>query len=136
MKKKHLYNKYLQKKLSNPLGAVIPWAVHLAPTKNDGNRGQPIRIKSISSLKHLNYRAPALQPTNSPKVPLQITKVKNFYAKQMVRALCAPNQLKFKYVGKSYRVKFKDNVIFLKFNRAHRTTLLIKNAYIEPFKRL
>lgn len=60
-----------------------------------------------------------------------LKKFKNF-----AKSVRGSTVLKFRYVGKSYRVKFKDSVIFLKFNRAHRTTLFLKNIEVRPFKRL
>jgi hypothetical protein len=56
--------------------------------------------------------------------------------KNLARTMVGPHFLKFKYTGKSYRVKYKEGVIFLKFNRAHRTTLLLRNVTVKPFKRL
>lgn len=57
-------------------------------------------------------------------------KTKEFY-----RTLFKTVYTKFKYIGKSYRIRFKKNVIFFKFNRAHRTTYMGEQDSLIIFKR-
>ena len=45
-----------------------------------------------------------------------------------------PTKLRYRYVGKSYRVRIKDSVMFLRFNKAHLTTLLHSGNKLNYFK--
>jgi len=45
-----------------------------------------------------------------------------------------PTKLKYRYVGKSYRVRIKPDVMFLRFNKAHLTTLIHTGNKLDYFK--
>lgn len=126
MKKKHLFNRYLKRRIDSKSIKVTNAVILGSTTHTKG----PVR--AVTSNAYLNFTFWEIQS----KRPKSVTNSSWRGFKSLSRTLKGPQFLKFKYVGKSYRVKYKEGVIFLKFNRAHRTTLFLDNVTVKPFKRL
>lgn len=121
MKKKHLYNNYLVKTLrGSGAGRYAP----NIQTATDGVAQNIILNKQLTV---------ALPPRSTTAVPSRMPIGTQF--NYLYKSLFSPIVLKYKYVGKSYRVRYKDCLVFLRFNRAHRTTLLTQGFEIRPYLR-
>lgn len=45
-----------------------------------------------------------------------------------------PQRLHYRFKGKAYRLKYKDNVVFMRFHRSHPTHFYYKNVPITTMK--
>ena len=84
-------------------------------------------LTGVSDMKYarvFNVRGEYNMSTN-----LFVKKKQNYY-----KSLFGVTKVWFRFVGKSYRVRFKKNIIFLRFHRSHITTLLYKNYRIRFIK--
>jgi len=54
--------------------------------------------------------------------------------KLLLRRFYYPQRLKYRFRGKAYRIKYKDNVIFMRFHRSHPTHFYYKNVHITTIK--
>ena len=55
-------------------------------------------------------------------------------SRRTFKSFWAPTKLKYRFVGKSYRLRNKPNIMFLRFNKAHKTHLLHNKNKVEYFK--
>lgn len=51
-------------------------------------------------------------------------------ARPVLRRFFGPIKMKYRYIGKTYRVRTKQNVIFMRFNKSHKTYLMHNNKLI------
>lgn len=54
--------------------------------------------------------------------------------RQAIKRYFGPVKMKYRYVGKTYRVRTKDNIIFMRFNKAHKTYLLHSENKLVYYK--
>ena len=46
----------------------------------------------------------------------------------------SPQKIMFRFIGKAYRVRFKENIFFFKFHKSHKTYLLHSGNSMKYFK--
>jgi hypothetical protein len=68
---------------------------------------------------YMVYRAKYIKKHNSRHI------LKRFYQNQ---------RLRYRFKGKAYRVKIKENVIFMRFHRSHKTHMYYFNIQLKYMK--
>lgn len=123
LKKPHLFNKYLYRLVNRGWLKNPPYTTFISKYG-----GSPVRTITNAYVQSFLHTPSALR---SRRVQ-QYSHLVNFDYSN----LRGVGSYRFRYLGKSYRVIHQQPIMFLKFNKAHRTTLLTNNYNIFMFRRL
>lgn len=127
MRRIHLYNNYLRRKIVG-----VDWRSQALRSVAFSTRlvGSAPHTKVFSANKYF-YLVKPLVDERTPHMPV----LSGAAYKHLLGTFYGPTILKCRYLGKSYRVRYKESIVFLRFNRAHRTTLLTRGITIAPYLR-
>jgi hypothetical protein len=107
------------KKHSRPvLNSFLSWGPNTDVFTN--KRGQRLsKVKGTHADMYILCKTKFIKKHNSRYI------LKRFYMHQ---------RLRYRFKGKAYRVKIKDNIIFMRFHRSHKTHMYYKNIELKYLK--
>lgn len=121
----HLFNNYLERRETQQLQKILPYVQFAGPSMVKSHKLKLFTNTYMQGIYNTPRRA------NNP-----ILRNHQNVRSADLRGFMGLRAYKFRYTGKSYRVIHQHPILFLKFNRAHRTTLVTKDCNIFMFRRL